>query len=85
MWTHFLDDLPSSTTVVARYLGLGEHAREYLLFREPDSGSITCRAGVDIVIRGSAASSTVITKDFLLDYELRVTQIKRRSGKRLNR
>ena len=56
-----LDDFPSSPAVVTRYLGLSEHAREYLLLYEPDSSTIACCTGVDIMVRGSAASSTVIT------------------------
>ena len=78
VWAHFLDDLPSSPAVPTRHLGLSKHAWQYLLFYEPDPGTVTCWTGVDIVIRCSAASSAVITEDFLLNHKLQVIEVKPR-------
>lgn len=85
VWTYFLDEFPSSTTVAACYLSLGEHAREYLLFHNSDPGPVTRRTGVYIVVRGGTTSSTVIAEDLFLDYELGVTRIKRWPRKGSNR
>lgn len=73
--THVLDDLSPPSAIIAGYLGLSEHSREYLLFHEPDSSTVTCWTGMNVMIRCRAASSTVIAEDLFLDHELKVTEV----------
>ena len=84
VWAHFLDDLPSSAAVATCHLSLREHSREYLLLHESDSSPVTCLAAVDVVIRGGAASPTMIAENFLLDHKLGAIHVKFKPEERLN-
>ncbi len=70
MWTFTTDDLSTTTTFVTRNLGLREHAREYLLANDLDTGTVAARARV-YIIRGSCTrTSAVVAEDPLLHHEL---------------
>lgn len=63
VWAFLHDHSPASTTLVARSLGLREHAREYLLLGQLDTRSSTSATGVDVAIRRGAGTSAVVTED----------------------
>ncbi len=63
------DDLSFAATLRARRLRSGVHAREDLLASRFDPGPVAGRTGLNISIGISASSTTVVTKDLLLDHE----------------
>ena len=70
MWTFLDDNSSAAAALVARRLGLSEHAWKDLLFGDFDTRAPATTTCMDVAVRCCTRTATVVAENILLHAEL---------------